>query len=529
MTAAGDKCRDPPPDSQAEVLRFLRDPAHYGGASPVAVVETHGAYVFLAGAVALKVKRAIRYEYMDLSTPGRRRRMLQREFALNRRTAPGIYRDVVPVTRVPGGGLALNGGGRPVEWVLRMRRFAAADELAVIAARGDFTDALADDLGRSVQAYHHRAPRRSADGTDLINAILDELDRAFAGMHAELGAAPVAAFHTAARTQLAACAVLLTGRSVTGHVRRCHGDLHLRNLVLLDGVPTPFDALEFSETLGTCDVLYDLAFLIMDLRHRKLPRAANIVLNSYLLAATGKEDTGLVALPLFVAVRAAIRAMVGIQARHAGRGSAPGAGSGDARHYLQDALAALAPAPPQLVAVGGLSGSGKTTLSRELAPLLGAAPGAVHLRSDIERKAMAGVAPLTRLPVADYAREGRGRVYARLLERAGTLLRAGQAVLLDATFLDPSARAKAATLSADLGVPFTGLWLQAPAATLMSRLAARQGDASDADAAVLRLQLATDPGPIGWQRLDSSRNLAAALAAARAMLSGGAGLSGGGG
>jgi hypothetical protein len=153
----------------------------------------------------------------------------------------------------------------------------------------------------------------------------------------------------------------------------------------------------------------------------------------------------------------------------------------------------------------------------------------VHLRSDIERKAMAGVAPLTRLPVADYAREGRGRVYARLLERAGTLLRAGQAVLLDATFLDPSARAKAATLSADLGVPFTGLWLQAPAATLMSRLAARQGDASDADAAVLRLQLATDPGPIGWQRLDSSRNLAAALAAARAMLSGGAGLSGGGG
>jgi hypothetical protein len=489
----------PPRDSQAEVVRFLKSPEAHGGAAPDTVVETHGALVFLAGEVALKIKRAVRYDYMDLSTRTLRKEMLLRELVLNRKTAPRIYHDVVPITRAPDGRLALNGPGTPVEWVLRMWRFPAGDELSVIAERGDFTDRLADDLGHRIFAYHRAAPRREADGATLIRDILDELARVFAGMQADLGAADIASFDARARAALGAATPLLARRSAAGHVRRCHGDLHLRNLVLLDGVPTPFDALEFSETLGTCDVLYDLAFLIMDLRHRSLCGAANIVLNSYLLAAAGSEDAGLAALPLFIAVRAAIRAMVAVQTLRAS--TPPASADTDAHRYLNEALAALAPARPRLVAVGGLSGTGKTTLARPLAPQFGAVPGAVHLRSDLERKAMAGRPAQTRLSAAQYAKTARDRIYGRMLERAETLLCAGHSVLLDATFIDPAHRAAAAALADRLGLSFTGLWLEGPASTLLARVGARSGDASDADAAVVQAQLALDPGPIDWHRL----------------------------
>ncbi|MDP1669610.1 AAA family ATPase [Phaeovulum sp.] len=501
---------------QREVVRFLTDPTTYGGI-PVLVVETHGAYVFLAGEQAIKIKRAIRYEYMDLSTLGLRKRMLRREFALNRATAPRIYREVVAITRRADGNLELGGTGTVVEWALRMWRFPAADELSVIAERGAFSDALADDLGSAIFAYHGKTPRREADGARLIGDILDELDAAFAGMHAELGAQAVAAFHAGSRAHLAAFAPRLNRRAAEGHVRRCHGDLHLRNLVLLDGVPTPFDALEFSETLGTCDVLYDLAFLIMDLRHRALPGAANIVLNSYLLAAAGAEDAGLAALPLFITVRAAIRAMVGVQAHRAFHNPRR-LTEDDARQYLAEALAALAPAAPRLIAVGGVSGTGKSTLSRALAPQIGAAPGAVHLRSDLERKAMAGVAPRDHLSPGWYSRTSREQVYRRMFSRARRVLAAGHCVLLDATFLDRGARDAAASLARELAVPFTGLWLEAGRETLLGRVGARIDDASDADAAIVRQQLALDPGQNDWQRVNAEGPFAKVLARAATAL-----------
>jgi hypothetical protein len=502
---------------QQEVVRFLMDPATYGGGAPVSVVETHGAYIFLAGEEAIKIKRAIRYEYMDLSTLDLRERMLRREFALNRGTAPRIYREVVPVTRRADGSLALGGVGAAVEWALRMWRFPAADELSVIAERGAFSDALADDLGCAIFAYHGKTPRREVDGARLIGDILDELDAAFDGMHAELGAQAVAVFHIRSRAQIAAVAPLLNRRAAEGHVRRCHGDLHLRNLVLLEGVPTPFDALEFSETLGTCDVLYDLAFLIMDLRHRALPGAANIVLNSYLLAATGAEDAGLAALPLFIAVRAAIRAMVGVQARRA-RHNPRRATEDDARRYLTEALAALAPAAPRLIAVGGVSGTGKSTLARALAPLIGAAPGAVHLRSDLERKAMAGVVPRSRLSPDWYSKVSREQVYQRMYGRARCILAAGHCALLDATFLDRSARDEVALLAAELAVPFIGIWLEAGRDTLLSRVGGRIGDASDADAAIVRQQLALGSGHNDWNRVSTEGAIDTALTCAAAII-----------
>ena len=477
---------------QTEVVRFLSDPATHGGAA-VERVETHGALVFLAGDEALKIKRAVRYDYMDLSTPERRHAMLARELELNRPAAPEIYRDLVAITR-EGAGLALGGTGEPVEWALRMWRFPAGDELEAVAARGGLDDRLAADLGHAVGAYHRAAPGRAADGAALIGEILDELGRVFGAMPRVLEAPRIARFDEAARAMLARVGPLLTARGAGGHVRRCHGDLHLRNLVLIGGRPVPFDALEFDERLGTCDVLYDLAFLLMDLDHRGLRRAANITLAAWLRDADGAEDAGLAALPLFLAVRAAIRAMVLVQT-DAAKGTV-GVSDAEARRYLEEAVAALSPPPARLVAVGGLSGSGKTVLARGLAPRLGLAPGAVHLRSDLERPGPPGT--------ADYSAAGRAAVYDRMLARAETMLAAGWPVLLDATFLDPADRARAEALATRAGVDFVGLWLTAPAACLLARVAARRGDASEADEAVVRAQLARAPSGGGWRALDAS-------------------------
>lgn len=485
---------------QTEAIAFLRSGAAFEAPGEVEVVETHGALVFLSGGEALKIKRAVRYDYMDLSTLALREEMLGRELALNAPGAPTIYRDVMPVTREADGALALGGTGEPVEWVLRMRRFPKSAELVEVAARGALDTPLSERLGREICDWHGRCAVRHAPGAKLIGDILDELAREFGGMGDALDPYRIARFDVAARADLAKHADLLDARARAGHVRRAHGDLHLRNIVLIDGDPVLFDALEFDETLGTCDTLYDLAFLLMDLWQRGLDMQANAALGSYLLAAGGDEDAGTAALPLFQSVRAAIRAMVGVQA-----GRAQGAQDyPEARAYLDAALGFLAPAPPVLIAVGGLSGTGKTGLARALAPRLGAAPGAVHLRTDTERKAMAQVAASHSLDAGHYTETARHRVYARLALRAATLLDAGRAVLLDATFLDAGDRATAEAIAREAGVPFAGLWLDAPADTLLSRVAARHGDASDADEAVLRRQLDCAAAPGGWMRVDAT-------------------------
>lgn len=480
--------------SQDDVIAFLGSATGHPGGGPVEIVETHGAIIFLAGDVALKIKREITYDYMDLSTRALRKAMLQRELALNKPVVPQIYRDVVPVTREPDGTLVLDGAGAPVEWVLRMWRFPAEAELAVIAKERGIDDALARDLGEAVQRFHARAETRTAQGASLISDILDELDRVFAGMHGTLGSARIDAFAQASRTEWRRVSALLDQRARDGHVRRCHGDLHLRNLVLLDGVPVPFDALEFDEVLGTCDTLYDLAFLLMDLHQRDLDRAANIVLNAYLLAARGSEDQGLAALPLFLAVRSAIHAMVAVQTSDATH-SAPGA---EPAQILDSAASLLVPAPPKLVLIGGLSGTGKTTIGRDIAPSVGPTPGAVHLRTDTERKAIMGLAETAPAPSASYSDAAREAVYTRLLERADAILSGGHSVLIDATFLNPSLRATATALGARLGVDMHRIWLDAPLEVLLDRVSARVGDASDADETVLRTQHAAADIPADW-------------------------------
>jgi uncharacterized protein len=498
---------------QDEVVRFMQSGSAFAGADLVEHIQTHCAHVFLGGDTAYKIKRAVRYDYLDQSTLGRRRALLDRELILNGPMAPVIYRDVVPVTRAADGGLELNGSGPPVEWALRMHRFPADCEMTEVAASGRLTDPVAEALGQTVRRFHAGCPVLQDHGDDLIRDILDELGRVLTPLEDRVSGGQIGAFLERSHRQLSIVAPILRERSARGHVKRVHGDLHLRNLLLIDGQPVLFDALEFDERLATCDVLYDLAFLLMDLCHRGFVRQANIAMTAYLLSAIGTEDGGLNALPLFISVRAAIRAMVLLQTDQA-TGHA-GESTEEAGLYLRQALAYLEPVRPVLVAVGGMSGTGKTVLARDLAEDLGPCPGAVHLRTDTERKIAAGQ--------VDYAATARGAIYNQMFARAANLLAAGRSVVLDGTFLDAAQRSAAEDLATRLGLEFRALWLSAPERVLVERVSSRRGDASDADAFVVRGQSALAGGPVptsSWTTIDAGGAPATTKAVATAALEG---------
>lgn len=511
-------------ERQAEVIDYLQSPGPWPVTGKVEHIETHGAHVFLCGNVALKLKRDVLYDYLDQSTPALRHALLKRELALNAATAPMIYRDVLAVTRATDGGLCLGGTGKTVDWVLRMHRFPAGCEMLQVAACGKLTRDVASALGRTIHDFHTRCPRHHAKGDALMGEILDELERVLRPFDSMLDGTALGSFLPLARRHLDLLSTLLRDRAgrgaaegaTGGHVRRVHGDLHLRNLLLIDGQPVLFDALEFDDRLATCDVLYDLAFLVMDLCHRSLHGAANATLGAYLLAAAGSEDAGLSALPLFLSVRAAIRAMVVLQTDQATGRS--GANTKEARRYLSQALHALRPASPVVIAIGGMSGTGKTVLAHTLAPRIGACPGAVHLRTDTERKPDG----TGHADAAAYSPQARGAVYDRMLARAETLIRAGHSVILDATFLDPAWRAAASDMAKRWAVPFHGLWLTAHPAILIRRVTARTQDASDADAAVVAAQVKSMPArpaiDSGWTVIDAAGPPESTRAAAEAAL-----------
>jgi predicted kinase len=293
----------------------------------------------------------------------------------------------------------------------------------------------------------------------------------------------------------------LDRRETAGKVRRCHGDLHLRNICLLGSEPRLFDCIEFNDTIATIDVLYDLAFLLMDLWHRGFPELANLVANRYL--DTADDEDGFVLLPFFMAIRAAVRAHVtATQAED--RGEKSGRLTSKAKAYFGFASKLLAGHPAQIVAIGGLSGSGKTTVAEALAAHVAAPPGARIVESDRIRKAMHGVPAETRLPDKAYRLEVSKRVYRELAWRTGLILSQGGSVVADAVFDRPADRQRIERAAKDHSVPFLGIWLEASPDVLWQRVERRKGGPSDATVDILSRQLQRDPGEISWQRLDAS-------------------------
>ena len=509
------------PDAQDEVIAFLRRPASYGIEGTVETVETHISIVFLASDRAYKLKRAVRYAYLDFSTAALRREACEAELALNRRTAPQFYLEVRPVSRLADGTLGWGGrgGGTPVDWVVIMRRFDQDQLLDRVARDGGLSARLMLELAARIAAFHESAePRPEHGGGAVMQEVAATNLRILRDCRAAgFDGAQIDALRARIDEALARCAGLLDRRRATGKVRRCHGDLHLRNICLYDGKPLLFDCIEFSEPIASIDVLYDLAFLLMDLLHYGEQRFANLVLNRY-LDLTG-EDDGLAAIPVFMALRAVIRGHVGATAAERGWGAGdPAAAFAEARHYVGEAAAMLRPAAPRLVAIGGLSGSGKSSLALRLAPELGLPPGARVLRSDVLRKRRFGMMPEEKLPPDGYRPEVTALVYRELCERAATALAAGYAAVIDAVALREAERRAFAAVAEAAGVPFTGLWLDAPPDTMRARIGARRADASDASAEVLERQLAADPGPADWHRIDAGGGPDETLAKARHVL-----------
>jgi uncharacterized protein len=455
-------------DDQRDVIDFLSRPSSYGAAvERVEIIETHVSLVFLAGDRAYKLKREIRFPYLDFSSVEQRRIACEAELALNRRTAPELYLEVRALTRTANGGIGFGAEGRVVDWIVVMRRFDQAALFDELAKTNRLNESLMTELADHIAAFHQAAESRSDHGGAAALAAVVETN------HCCLTAAPHAGFviqdiveiRQRSLDRLAAIGTLLDRRRVAGKVRRCHGDLHLRNVCLFEGRPTLFDCLEFSDELASVDVLYDLTFLLMDLEHRGFAGFSNLVLNRY-LDLTG-EDDGLAAMPLFLSSRAAIRAHVTAAAME--RAAQPKLRlemAAEARSYLELAARFLRPRPCRLIAIGGLSGTGKSTLAAALATNLGARV----LRSDVIRKRLFAVAPETRLPAGAYTAQVSHRVYQTLRRKAAEALAAGYSVIIDAVSLKPAERQSFVTIAEAAGVPFAGLWLEAPPATMDRRL-----------------------------------------------------------
>ncbi|WP_027528466.1 bifunctional aminoglycoside phosphotransferase/ATP-binding protein [Bradyrhizobium sp. Ec3.3] len=490
----------PDTSTQERIFAFLTDPRTHPG---VTRIDTHAASVFLDGNRALKIKRAVRFPFLDYSTLEKRKAACEEEIRINQPLAPQIYRRVVAITEERDGSLRIEGEGPAIEFAVEMIRFDENRTLDHLAQAGPLDPHLATGIADAIAASHAiaarvEAPRWIGKIPALIDGNSEGLRR---GGH--VSTTEIDELARASHDAFVRVRELLEDRGRRGFVRRCHGDLHLGNIVLMDNQPTLFDAIEFDPEMASIDVLYDLGFTLMDLLHYEQQSAANMVFNRYLVTTEAENADALGALPLFMSIRAAIRAQV-LLAKLA-RPHADQTGIiEDARRYFRLAQALISPPAPRLIAVGGLSGTGKSLLARMLAPLVLPQPGAVVLRSDVVRKQLFGVQETDRLPQSAYHPDVTARVYDALAERARRVLAQGHSVIVDAVFAQQSERSEVAALARACNVPLSGFFLVADLATRQARIGSRRDDASDATREVAELQERYNIGDLDWRIIDAS-------------------------
>lgn len=468
--------------------------------------ETHASVVFLIGDRAYKLKRAVKYPYLDYSTLECRHAMCKRELAVNKPNAPMLYLGIVSVTD-DGNGYVLGGSGEVVDWLVEMVRFSSETRFDAMAEAGTLTESLVGDVADEIARVHQGATvQQSADARAMVEAVLGE-NQACQSDHAGpdniFDADAVMSLDRQSRQTAKNLRQQLKARADHGFIRHCHGDLHLGNLCLVNQRPVLFDAIEFNDAFIQIDVAFDLAFLLMDLRHRGMAELASLAMNRWIDATT--DITSYPLIPLYMSLRAGIRAHVEAQsATHVSESMRAERHVTEARQYLAEAELALKPVPPRLIGVGGLSGTGKSRLSRALAPYVGAVPGARVVRSDVIRKRLAGVGRLDRLPDEAYAADMTIRTFDAVFDEIEQVLRLGHSVIADAVFASAAHRTRLEDIAGRCGVPFLGLWLEAPLESRVDRVEKRVGNVSDAGADIATLQEAYDLGDMTWVKVSTA-------------------------
>ncbi len=466
-------------------------------------ITTHISVVLLGSERVYKLKRAVRLPYLDFSRPALRLAMCERELALNSRYAPALYLGVRQVTREKDGSLTLDGAGSFVDAVVEMRRFPDGALFDEMARDGRLTKDLIERLVRRVaQAHDAASPDHSRGGAAAMRRIVDSMEESLK----DSPPAPmdeIEAHLATLRGALNTHAPLIDARRDGGKIRSCHGDLNLRNICLYEGEPTPFDGIEFSEDISTIDILYDVAFLLMDLWRVGLPDLANVAFNRYLDARVEDETEGLPLLPFFMLLRATIRAHVEASQGH----------EETARAFFDLSRGLLQTSQGGIVAIGGFSGSGKSSVAAALAPRLKPAPGARIFNSDRIRKRLFGAGATERLPPEAYGGEVSARVYDEMLACAARAAKARWPVIVDAVFDRPPDRAAIEATARAAGVSFQGFWLDVDLAQRLARVDRRVNDVSDATSEVLKAQAAKDTGELSWRRVDAGGEICAVAGA----------------
>jgi uncharacterized protein len=486
-----------PPSAPRLCDALLRPGSYPHPAGQVDRLETHISWVFLAGPFAYKVKKPVRMGFVDFSTLEARRRCCDEEVRLNRRLAPDLYLDVVEI-RGHGDTLHIGGRGPVREYAVRMRRFPQDALASRLLADGELLPAQVAALAVRIAAFHSGLPAAAPDsGYGTSESVrrhamqnFEEIDP----MLQEPGdRAAVQRIRDWTERELAARDADVQRRRASGMVRECHGDLHLGNVVLLDGELVPFDCIEFNADLRWNDVMSEVAFLMMDLMDRGAPHLAWLFLNAY-LEETG-DYSGLPLLRSYLAYRALVRAKVHLLRARQAPGPAEETRLAVAfRRYVALAQRCAHCGSPALLLMHGLSGCGKSTIAAALAQRL----AAIRLRSDVERKRLRGMTALQRSGSGVgndlYRGDATDATYARLAELAHSVVAAGHTAVVDATFLQRWQRARLRGIASALRAPIAVASVHAPESVLRQRVQARAADrtdASEATIAVLDRQMAT--------------------------------------
>jgi len=486
----------PDSDSTNPLIRALCDPRRYPHAvDSVQVLETHISWVLLTGRYAYKFKKPVNLGFLDFSTLEQRRFYCQEELRLNRRLAPQLYLDVIAIGGTPENP-CLGSSLSAIEYALQMIQFPQSDRLDRVLARGGLSAPICDSLARAVAHFHQEttvAPADSPFGSyDRVHEPVEESFRQIVSREGE--SEQTSRLGGWCRDEHVRRRPDFTRRQEQGFIRECHGDLHLENMVLLDGLVTLFDCIEFSDHLRWIDVISDLAFALMDLRHRGRPELAGRLLNAYLELTGDYEGTKV--LRYYLVYRALVRASVSCIRESQANLSDEDRSTNRQRceQYLELACRDMQPPSPWLAVAHGVSGSGKTSYTQSLLE----AAVAIRIRSDVERKRLSGMLPTARatdsIAEALYSPEMTRAAYDRLDALAQSILDAGYPVIVDAANLKRAQRQRFCAIAASKRVPYVILDFQAPESVLRARIERRTltgHDASDATLGVLEEQLRT--------------------------------------